>query len=213
LAGKGESARLLEIGSGTGEFAEVLCGRYPELRYLGLDLSRVGVEVSSRRVPAARFLQRDLLQPAASTDGLDFGATHAVCSEVLEHLEDPALLLRNAASYMSPGCKVVVTVPGGGMNAFYKHIGHRRHYSAREMSELLENSGFRVEKASDAGFPFFNVLRLILVWRGEEMIKTLSGPPSWSARWAMKVFDVLFRFNLMRWGWQTVVVARYAERK
>jgi SAM-dependent methyltransferase len=209
LEGQGEKTKLLEIGSGTGEFAEVVCGDYPRVKYLGLDLSRVGVEVSGRRVPQARFLQRDLLQSKGTEEGLDFGATHAVCSEVLEHLDNPELLLRNAAAYMQKGCKLVVTVPGGGMNAFYKHIGHRRHYSSKEMSELLQRSGFRVEKAYDAGFPFFNTLRLFLTWRGDKMIETLSGPPSGFARFGMKIFDVLFRFNLMRWGWQTVVVASY----
>ena len=48
-----ESLRMLEIGSGTGEFAEEFCRRYPRSRYLGLELSRTGVQVSSRRVPAA----------------------------------------------------------------------------------------------------------------------------------------------------------------
>jgi hypothetical protein len=28
----------------------------------------------------------------------------------------------------------------------------------------------------------------------------------------MWLFDMLFRLNLMHWGWQTVVVARYGER-
>jgi len=87
--------RLLEIGSGTGEFAQDFCGRYPTSGYLGLELSRTGVESSSRRVPGAHFVQRDLLQSIESGEGLDFAATHAVCSEVLEHLDMPSELLVN----------------------------------------------------------------------------------------------------------------------
>src|SRR5262249_7683225 len=106
----GVGVRMLEIGSGTGEFAEEFCRRYPRSRYLGLEPSRTGVEVSSRRVPAATFLQRDLLQPVRAEEVPDFGATHAICSEVLEHVDEPVVLLRNASRYMAPGCKLVVTV-------------------------------------------------------------------------------------------------------
>ncbi len=208
----GESARVLEIGSGTGEFAADFCRRYPRAEYLGLELSRTGVEFASRRVPQAQFVQRDLLRVARPHESAGFGATHAVCSEVLEHVDDPRLLLENAASDMVAGCRLIVTVPGGPMNEFYRHIGHRRHYSSRELCRLLEASGFRIERAYDAGFPFFNVFRLLLTWRGNKLIHCVSGPPSAIVRLGMSLFDLLFRFNLMRWGWQTIVVARYPGR-
>jgi SAM-dependent methyltransferase len=204
-----KSARMLEIGSGTGEFAEEFCRRYPGIRYLGLELSRIGVEFSSRRVPKVLFLQRDLLQPAESDEFLDFGATYAVCSEVLEHVDEPRVLLRNASRYMAPGCKLIVTVPGGPMNAFYRHIGHRRHYTSRELRELLRTEEFEIEQTYSAGFPFFNLFQLVITWRGDKLAGSIAGPPSRVVRFGMWLFDALFRFNLMRWGWQTIAVARY----
>jgi SAM-dependent methyltransferase len=208
----GPPARLLEIGSGTGEFAEDFCGRYPSSGYLGLELSRTGVEFSSRRVLGARFVQRDLLQPTDFAEGLDFAATHAICSEVLEHVDAPSALLANATRYMAPGCKLIVTVPGGPMSAFYRHIGHRRHYASCEIAPIIESAGFHVEKSYEAGFPFFNLFRLFITWRGEKLLSSISGPPSAIVRFGMWLFDMLFRLNLMRWGWQTVVVACYGGR-
>jgi SAM-dependent methyltransferase len=209
---KDDSVRMLEIGSGMGEFAEEFCGRFPRSKFLGLELSAVGVEVSNRRRLSARFLQRDLLQAPSSDAELDFGATDALCTEVLEHLDIPGVLLQNAATYMSPGCRLIATVPGGPMNAFYRHIGHRRHYSPGELKDLLEASGFAVDRTYAAGFPFFNVFRLFMTWRGDRFIQTVSGTPSLLVRVAGKVFEVLFRLNLMRWGWQTIAVARYTNR-
>jgi trans-aconitate methyltransferase len=178
LGGQGESARMLEIGSGTGEFAESFLERYPSSTYLGLELSRVGVELSARRVPAARFLQRDLLQPAGPNDFTDFRATHALCTEVLGHLEQPAILLENASAYMVPECQLIVIVPGGPMKVFYRHIGHRRHYRPAEMQALLEGSGFGVDRTYGAGLPFFNLFRLFLTWRGDKFLSSVTGPPS-----------------------------------
>jgi hypothetical protein len=110
---------------------------------------------------------------------------------------------------MAPGCRLVVTVPGGPMNAFYRHIGHRRHYSPRELATLLEDAGFSVERTYGAGFPFFNLFRLYMTWRGERFIQAVSGEPSPAVRLAGKVLDALFHLNLMTWGWQTIAVARY----
>jgi len=85
----GESVRFLEIGSGTGEFAQDFCALYPKASYLGLEKSQVGVALSAARVPQARFIQRDLLIPP-SAGSQPYGATHALCSEVLEHVAEPS---------------------------------------------------------------------------------------------------------------------------
>ena len=207
--GPQDGVRMLEVGSGTGEFAEEFCRRFPRSRFLGLELSSVAVESSKQRVPVAHFLQRDLLQPATTMAFRDFGATHAVCSEVLEHLDDPRLLLQNCAPYMVTGCRLIVTVPGGPMSAFYRHIGHRRHYSPDELAAVLEAAGFSVESTYAGGFPFFNLFRLLVTWRGEKFVQSVTGRPSRLIGLAGWVFDGLFRLNLMRWGWQTIVVAQY----
>jgi SAM-dependent methyltransferase len=208
----GEAVRMLEIGSGTGEFAEEFCRRYSRGRYLGLELSRTGVEISSRRVPAATFVQLDLLQLSKRDEGSAFSATHAVCSEVLEHIDDPLVLLQNAGCYLAPDCLLVDTLPGGPMCAFYEHIGHRRHYTPQEIGALLRQAGFRVERVYAAGFPFFNLFRCFLIWRGEKLIQDVTGQPSLLVRFGMWIFDLLFRLTLMRWGWQIIALARFTGR-
>lgn len=203
----GQTARVLEIGSGTGEFAEALLTRHPQARFQGLELSAVGVGIASRRVPTALFFQQDLLQapshPAAST----FDATHAVCSEVLEHVDDPVRLLVNARQYMAPGCRLVVTVPGGPMSAFDRHIGHRRHFTSESLRELLDRAGFRVEKACGIGFPFFNLYRIAIIWRGQRLAQDIQGSPSNLVRLGMSVFRTLFRLNTQLRGWQITAIA------
>jgi hypothetical protein len=101
-----------------------------------------------------RFRPQKLLQPVSAECPYLGWADYAVCSEVLEHLDDPALFLRNSAALMSPGCTLIVTVPGGPMSAFDRHIGHRKHYLVSELRGLLERSGFSVKTAMAAGFPF-----------------------------------------------------------
>src|ERR1017187_8051755 len=163
-----------------------------------------------RRVPRAcpaRAVPGLGVEPHRSPDGR---ATHALCSDVLEHLDDPGVLLRHAAAYMAPGCQLVVTVPGGWRSAFYSHIGHRRHYTPAQLRGLLESAGFAVERAYAAGFPFFNLYRMLVTLRGQELVAEAARGPTLLMRAAGAIFEALFRLNLMHpWGWQTLAVTRY----
>jgi SAM-dependent methyltransferase len=214
LAVGGGPANILDIGSGQGDLIRDLRARHPRAALCGIDYSQSGVEASALKVPSARFVQRDLLQPGTPPDGLAGWATHAVCSEVLEHVDEPGVLLRNAREYLAPGCRLVVTVPGGPMSAFDRHIGHRGHFSAARLHGLLAGSGFEVERTATAGFPFFNLYRLTVILRGERLVTDAAGgeggAASPAARLAMAVFRALFALNLPLGprGWQIVGVAR-----
>jgi len=206
-------ARVLDIGSGTGDFAAELGRRHPSSALLGLEFSESGIEIARRKAAAAEFVLRDLTKPGEPEPGRRGWATHAICSEVLEHVDEPRELIANAAAYMAPGCRLVVTVPGGPQSAFDRHIGHRRHFSPDDLAALLSEAGFEVESASGAGFPFFNLYRSVVILRGRRLVEDVSGGGTGSesrlARTAMAAFRPLFRLNRLhgRRGWQTVAVA------
>jgi len=208
------ASRLLDIGSGQGDLASDLTRAFPQADIAGIELSAAGVAIASHKVPGARFFQRDLLQSCNDLGPLQSWAAYAVCSEVLEHLDDPGLFLDHAAEYLAPGGVLVVTVPGGPKSQFDLHIGHRRHYNPHLLRELLERRGFVVDLATTAGFPFFNLYRLVVILRGRRLITDVdSKSRNWSAVLAgavMMLFRGLFRMNLLgtKLGWQTIAVAR-----
>lgn len=204
----GEKQRILDVGAGTGVLAAVILQALPDADLVGIELSREGVERARVAVPGARFVQRDLLADTDIDPRLRRWATCAVCSEVLEHVDEPERLLRAVLPYLAPGCRLVVTVPGGPMSAFDRSIGHRRHFTPSSLSEVLMRAGFRVERAQRAGFPFFNLYRLVVIARGRRVVQDVERSGSAAAR-AMTAFDRLFRFNLDRspFGWQIVAVA------
>ena len=155
----------------------------------------------------------DLLAETVIPDGDAGWAEYAVCSEVLEHVDEPGRLIGNARPLMAPGCRLVVTVPAGPVSAFDRHIGHRRHFRAAELRELLEAAGYTVESARAAGFPFFNLYRLAVIAAGRRLIASPRGseaPPSRATRMGASVFGPLMRRNTggRRLGFQTIAVAR-----
>jgi SAM-dependent methyltransferase len=209
------AARILDIGSGQGDLAFDLHQDFPQAQLAGVELSAAGVAEATRKIPSARFLQRDLLEPLGDPGPVRSWAEYAVCSEVLEHLDDPALFLKHATRYLAPGCTLVVTVPGGPQSAFDHHIGHRQHFTPRMLRSLLEESGFTVETATTAGFPFFNLYRMTVILRGKRLITDVqSGSTAASsglARAVMSAFRPLFSLNILGspLGWQTIATARW----
>ena len=206
--------RVLELGSGQGDFARDLVATHPTVELCGLDLSSTGVAIARRKVPGAAFFQQDFTQPIAIPDSYRGWATHAVCSEVLEHLDDPAAVLVNVRPLLAPGCRVVITVPAGPMSAFDRHIGHRGHFTPDRLAATLRAAGLEVADLRGAGFPFFNLYRLAVVARGEKLIHDAAAEDGrrlpLSARATIQVFRWLFRFNRHagQRGWQLVAVAR-----
>jgi SAM-dependent methyltransferase len=208
---------LLDIGSGQGQFALDFQRNHPHVAVWGVEYSGEGVRrgqaAAEREGVPARFLQRDLLKPVTLDQGQP-AATHAVCSEVLEHVEDPTTLMRNAISLLAPGAKVVVTVPGGPRSAFDKHIGHFRHFDAASLRRVLEDAGLEVDRVLRSGFPFFNVYKLAVIAKGQKLVEEIeTRPPGATPSKAEATVTAFFRraFPLNRddflLGWQMAAVA------
>lgn len=206
------AARVCDFGSGQGDLLQKLEVFLPDAKLLGVELSESGVVISQRKVPRATFIVANLFRPPPELDGYAGWATHAVCSEVLEHIDDPAAFLRLARHYLAPEAPLIVTVPGGPMSAFDRRIGHRQHFDRPKIRELLEESGYAVERVYLAGFPLFNLYRLLVIARGKRLAQDVESQSrsSWLASVIMKLFRVLFHANVLNspFGWQIVAVAR-----
>jgi len=219
LLGKVDAdAVVLEIGCGQGEFTLLLAETYPHADVRGIDNSFFGVVRTTERARARHlpvsFAQRDLLEKVQLDDDDRGRARLAVCSEVLEHVDRPDVLLRNAADYLAPGCRLVVTVPGGPRSAFDRHIGHRRHFTPRRLRRLLEEGRFEDITIRRAGFPFFDLYRLLIIARGKRLIadveQSKSALDEGTSGAALRFFSRMFRYNLdsSPLGWQLLAVAR-----
>jgi cyclopropane fatty-acyl-phospholipid synthase-like methyltransferase len=204
--------RVLDLGCGAGELDMHLLRERSDIELLGLDMSETGIELARRKVPTAQFRQQDFTKPLA-IPGFEGWATHAVCTEVLEHLDDPASMLRNVRPLLARGCRLVITVPAGPMSAFDRHIGHRQHFTAGRLRRTIEDAGLDVVDMRGAGFPFFNLYRLAVIARGERLVEDgASGDQRQlplAARAVIRTFGTLFKLSTDRTmlGWQLVAVA------
>jgi len=98
-------ARVLEVGCGVGAQLRVLARRFPATRFTGLDAAPEQLErarillaepLAAGRAELAQGSAYELPFPSASFDGAFF-------CWVFEHLEQPAVALREAARVLQPG--------------------------------------------------------------------------------------------------------------
>jgi SAM-dependent methyltransferase len=208
---------VLDIGSGQGQFALRLAKLRPDLAVWGVEYSAGGVarsrELAAAQGSTAEFRQMDLLAPTGLADGQP-AATYALCSEVLEHVDDPVTLIRNARNLLAPGCHLVVTVPGGPRSAFDHHIGHYQHFTAGKLRHVLTEAGYDVQRVLRAGFPFFNIYKLAVIARGKKLIADVEhrapGTSVPGASLIQSFFGFGFRHSLDNapFGWQMAAVAK-----
>jgi 2-polyprenyl-3-methyl-5-hydroxy-6-metoxy-1,4-benzoquinol methylase len=205
---------LIDIGSGQGDFIKKASEEKIAKKLIGFELSDSGVRISKNKVPSALFYKIDFYSNNKTIDNYLGSADTVICSDVIEHVDNPIKFCSIIKKYMKKNGRLLITVPGGPMSQFDQHIGHRKHYNQKSIRDLLEKSGFKIEKIVMAGFPFFNLYRLVVILRGKKLILDVdtnnkNKSNKFLSFFVMKIFDILFQFNinLIPLGWQVFVIA------
>ena len=162
--------RLLELGCGTGNVLAAL-GEFGEA---------VGMEAHPDLAAAARAAGLDVRQGRLPDDlVVEPGwADGVLLLDVIEHLDDDVRALETGCRALRPGGLLVITVPAYPWlwSGHDVALGHRRRYTARGLSRMVERAGLTVVHASYFNTLLFPAVALTRVW------KRLVGDPSHDLR-------------------------------
>lgn len=158
LADLPNDSPVLEVGCGDATFTAELAKYSPKVT--AIDISSGQIADNARRYPEITFRQHDVAERFPFADG----AFEAVwCSEVLEHLFNPAYALSEMHRVLRPGGRLLVTVPYHGrfknlLIALFKWDAHFvpsnphiRFYSKRTLSRIAGAAGFRSIRLKTCG--------------------------------------------------------------
>lgn len=126
---------LLDIGCGTAWLAEHF------ERYTGIDSSPEAIAAAARR--GRRVIQGDVEQPLPFPDRA-FDAV--VMKDLLEHVGDPAALVREAQRVLRAGGLVFASSPDA-QRWVWDDYTHRRPFTRKGFRMLFSDHGFDVERA------------------------------------------------------------------
>jgi 2-polyprenyl-3-methyl-5-hydroxy-6-metoxy-1,4-benzoquinol methylase len=141
---------LLDVGCGDAALLRLLQRRYPRVAFTGVDLSSVVIERNRASLPDMDFAVCNV-----AVDPLPGPFDVVVCTEVLEHLDDPGTALASIARATRSGGHAVITTPTGAVHATERHFGHTRHMTRTELALLAEGAGFDVVQNLSWGFPTY----------------------------------------------------------
>jgi len=174
---------VLELGAGIGNMTQHLArgrGSYMATDIDEEHLGRLGVRFRGRPNLSSRKV--DLTAPDDFTD-LRGKFDTVVCLNVVEHVKDDLMALRNIRSALQPGGRAIVLVPQdqGVYGTLDEVLGHYRRYSAEQLKERMEAAGLVVERI----FEFNRVTRPGWWWNGRILKRRSFG------RWQLRLFDAL----------------------
>lgn len=148
---------VLEMGSADGHMTELLLTHFDDVSIV--DGSSDFVEAIRQRMPEVKT-HLSLFEQFAPAETYD----NIVMAHILEHVEDPVQVLKLAASWLSPGGRVLVIVPNAlslhrlagvkmgmltaptDLNEDDIRIGHRRVYTPETLEADVAAAGLRLIK-------------------------------------------------------------------
>lgn len=160
LEGVAEQNRIIDVGCGLGVLLKML-QQFGFSDVLGVEaIPSVVDRLHEEEIPA---VLGDVEQGVPSV--LDGTADVVVCSEVLEHLYDPACALGEMRRWLRPAGWLVVSVPnayrlgqrlrmlaGRPITDVSVVGGHIKHFHWDTLPAMVEGEGFRVERRFGLGW-------------------------------------------------------------
>ena len=207
---------VLEIGCGIGGVIASL-RRMPHLRLTGSEIYIHGLRYARAKMPDVDFIQLD------ATD-IPFRDAFEVIGafDVLEHIDEDELVMRQVHAALRPDGLIMVTVPQYQWmwSALDDIVHHKRRYSRREMTGKLERAGFEIVYVTSfvtALFPSMLATRL----RGRRRRASpdtkaefaewviLPGPLNRVCDWISRLDEAVLKLGLtLPFGGSLLVVAR-----
>jgi len=200
-----EGPLVLELGYGAGVWTPELISRFGH-SYL--------VDGSARLLALARELYGDndlttfhsLFEEFVPPEGLLFNTV--VATHVLEHVEDPARVLRAARTWLAANGKILVIVPNANslhrelsvlmgtrktvydLNAHDHKIGHRRVYDLAALRRDVTDAGYRI--VMERGLFLKTLPNRMMTEFSDSLLKALVDisdilPPEWMANLVMLI--------------------------
>lgn len=136
---------LLEIGCGTGYVLNGISRSFPGSKLVGSEIFLSGLGFASKRVPSAHFIQMDARRIPYMDEFDIVGAF-----DVLEHIDDDVLTLRQIHKALHVDGLLVLTVPQHPWlwSPVDEYACHERRYDATSLHRKLRDAGFQILRST-----------------------------------------------------------------
>lgn len=144
-AGEFVGGNLLEIGCGVGRGLSILLEK--SAQYTAIDKNEALIADLTSKFPRGKFISQNIPPLTGLPDNFfDFVVTF----QVIEHIEDDKLFLKEIHRVLKKGGKAIITTPNIKLS-LTRNPWHTREYTATELKNLVLESFERVETKGISG--------------------------------------------------------------
>lgn len=150
-----KQTQTIDFGCGTGIMIENL-SRLGNVT--GLDFSTIALDFCKSRFNG-HLVQANLTEELPLDTKYDVG----VALDVLEHLDNDLVALKNMKKVLTHNGRLIITVPAFIFlwSAHDENCNHKRRYTRKELETLIKESGFGIEYLSYYNFWLFPLILLL----------------------------------------------------
>lgn len=132
---------FLEIGCGTGFALAGIASAFPSAALVGAEIYNTGLQYAAHRIPGAQFMQMDARNMPFEAHFDALGAF-----DILEHIEEDSIALKQMFSALKPGGILIITVPQhpGLWSSQDERACHVRRYTATGLKQKISSAGFEI---------------------------------------------------------------------
>jgi 2-polyprenyl-3-methyl-5-hydroxy-6-metoxy-1,4-benzoquinol methylase len=158
MLGEAPPASLVDLGCGNGMLLREIRERYPRVKLAGVDLSEAQIEANRAQHPGPQWHAIDLDRPIDMPPELADRFEVVVASEIVEHVRDPRTFLSNALKMAVPRFgRLLLSTQSGPLRETERRVGHLRHFTAEDMTQVLLDAGWEPVRVWNEGFPFHDL--------------------------------------------------------
>lgn len=164
---------VLDYGCAHGHYTMGLAQRYPDLTFIGADLSQSNIESARKWAEQAGQLNVSFIK----VDGYEdiqtqtAGATFQfiLAAEIIEHVGNPQEYIDGLCKLLTDDGKMAITVPYGAWEAMgyrehYPWRAHLHHFERQDLHEMLgHHPGFNIAAAPSGMSSFSSVVGSYIV--------------------------------------------------
>jgi ubiquinone/menaquinone biosynthesis C-methylase UbiE len=161
---------VVDVGCGAGSNSEFCGARGAHVIFADVDPAKVEATLEKVNQTPARKIT-PLLSDASPLPIADGVASRIICTEVLEHVDDPGQILRELARVGQPGALYLLAVPDPIAEHLQKQVAHPAYFQKPNHIRIIERDQFAL-MVEDAGltierracYGFYHAIRYLIFW-------------------------------------------------